>query len=416
MTLAAALALVVGGGVVRLLRHDARFPRRRLAVAAALLALGAAAGVGVRAVNGGVVPATADARRTAGHGTVDASGDPVPEVAARRLRVLGDVVAWPAPLPLADELGLPAGLVLLGVGLVALPRRRAASRQAATVEVSSGRLWCEAPTAGGQPMEVALPQGRLRSEKGRFGVVVGPGGSAVVVVEGSVVLVADGRGRGGVVVGTGEGVAVRADGTVGTPRRLPPDELADDPWVAARMEARLPVVVPDEPLWSRPPSAVATASVLVAAVLVALTYVGQVATVPSGSMEPTLQPGDRVVVAKAGATPRAGDVVAFERPPDAPGDDLLLVKRVVAEGGQTVEVRDGRVRVDGEALSEDYLPAGAETTEICGPRGVVEVPIGSLYVLGDARGESTDSRCFGPVPTSAVVGSVVGRTWPPGGI
>jgi signal peptidase I len=121
-------------------------------------------------------------------------------------------------------------------------------------------------------------------------------------------------------------------------------------------------------------------------------------------------------VSKAGGTPDVGDIVVFERPRGAPDDELLLVKRVVAEGGQTVEVRDGEVWVDGRAVAEPYLPSGTTTEEPCGPRGPIDVPPGSLFVLGDARDRSLDSRCFGPVPASSVVGSVVAAVWPPGGL
>jgi signal peptidase I len=412
-TVATALALVVGGAASRLVRGDALVPRRRVVLAAILLLAAGGALLAVQAANDGVVPAMVDARRTAGQRTLDASGDPVPAVAHRRLPVLGDTLAWPAPLPLAGTLGLPDVLALLAVGLVALPGRRPPEREAATVEVSSGQLWCEAPTAGGRPLEVVLPQARVSSERGRFGVVVGPRGGAVVVIAGEARVLAGGR---AVVVGTGEGVAVRPDGAIGGPQRMAPEELAADPWLADRLEAPPAASAPIEPLWRRPPSAVATAAVLALVVLVVLTYVVQVATVPTGSMEPALRPGDRVVVAKTGATPRAGDVVVVERPGGAPDADLLLVKRVVAEGGQTVEVRAGQVWVDGRPLEEGYLPSRTATSEPCGPRGVVAVPVGSLFLLGDARDRSTDSRCFGPVPTSAVVGSVVGRVWPPGGV
>ncbi len=138
--------------------------------------------------------------------------------------------------------------------------------------------------------------------------------------------------------------------------------------------------------------------------------------VPSGSMEPTLIPGDRVLVDKtsfglrlpfsqivliSGESPRAGDVVIF----DSPEDGIRLIKRVVALGGDQVELRNGKLQINGESLAAD---AGASeerfdatsahiSLEHGGGRdfGPTTVPDGHLMVLGDSRGNSRDSRYFG---------------------
>src|SRR5690606_11193607 len=89
------------------------------------------------------------------------------------------------------------------------------------------------------------------------------------------------------------------------------------------------------------------------------TWVLQVYSIPSTSMVPTLEIGDRVVVSKLEKDPGRGDIVVFERPPTAPaapGDPDVLIKRVIGLPGERVTSRDGRVYVDGNLLQEDYLP------------------------------------------------------------
>jgi signal peptidase I len=152
--------------------------------------------------------------------------------------------------------------------------------------------------------------------------------------------------------------------------------------------------------------------------------------VPSGSMQPTLQPGDRVVVDMRAYgvrlpftgqvlwqtdTPQRGDVAVF----DSPADGVRLIKRVVAVAGDHVQLRQGRLVVNGRAL------AAGESMEWIGPRlaGLelasgggpdipeVIVPAGHVLVLGDHRGNSVDSRWFGFVPAQALYGRAVGVYW-----
>jgi len=164
------------------------------------------------------------------------------------------------------------------------------------------------------------------------------------------------------------------------------------------------------------------------------TFVAQAFSIPSESMVPQLERGDRVVVSRlayAVHDPRRGDVIVF----DAPGDDgdeagLLargvqvvlesvglrqasteeFIKRVVALPGETVEGRDGFVVVDGRFVIEPYLVPGTVTA----PFPPTVVPDGRLFVMGDNRGNSLDSRVFGPIPVDSVVGRALVRVWPPG--
>ncbi|HXF83018.1 MAG TPA: signal peptidase I [bacterium] len=148
--------------------------------------------------------------------------------------------------------------------------------------------------------------------------------------------------------------------------------------------------------------------------LVIITFVVQAFYIPSGSMEPTLQVDDRILVGKfnyrLGAI-RRGDVIVFHYPLN-PGKDF--VKRVVALGGETVELRDGVVLIDGTPIPELYPTALAGGDRACTSNyGPQKVPAGHLFVLGDNRCNSEDSRFFGFVPVGNVVGKALFVYWPP---
>ncbi len=174
---------------------------------------------------------------------------------------------------------------------------------------------------------------------------------------------------------------------------------------------------------------------LVIAVVVK-SFVAQAFFIPSGSMLPQLQIDDRVVVSKISYRlhePRRGDIVVFDAPTGGePEDDDPLptrvvrsvvqsiglaapstdeyIKRVVALPGERVEAHGGKVLVDGRELVEPYLPAGTTTSDFT----AVVVPPETLWVMGDNRSNSADSRIFGPVRQSTVVGRAFARVWPIG--
>src|SRR5690606_12566340 len=98
------------------------------------------------------------------------------------------------------------------------------------------------------------------------------------------------------------------------------------------------------------------------------TWVLQVYSIPSTSMVPTLEVGDRVVVSKLETDPGRGDIVVFDRPPTAPGapdDPDVLIKRVIGMPGESVSSREGKVYVNGDLLEESYLPEGTVTQIGC---------------------------------------------------
>lgn len=148
------------------------------------------------------------------------------------------------------------------------------------------------------------------------------------------------------------------------------------------------------------------------------TFVFQAYEIPSGSMERTIMTNDMVFAEKVTyyfEEPAQGDIVTFEDP-EIPS--RILIKRIIATGGQTVDLVDGRVVVDGVELDEPYtngLPSYPLTpafgTTITYP---YTVPDGYIWVMGDNRTNSQDSRYFGAVPASSVTGKAVFTYWPVG--
>ncbi|HAI20763.1 MAG TPA: signal peptidase I [Clostridiales bacterium UBA8153] len=131
--------------------------------------------------------------------------------------------------------------------------------------------------------------------------------------------------------------------------------------------------------------------------------------VQGSSMERTLFGGERLLVDKLSyrvRLPRPGEIIVF-RDPRAPGRDYI--KRVVAVAGETIEIDRGRVYVDGRAVFEpDLMRWGMANFP------PLLVPEGEVFVLGDNRGNSDDSRAFGPVPAELIRGRAFFVFWPPG--
>jgi signal peptidase I len=157
-------------------------------------------------------------------------------------------------------------------------------------------------------------------------------------------------------------------------------------------------------------------AILVGALILALvvkTFLFQAFYIPSGSMEPTLFKDDRVIVNKLsyrwGDISR-GDVIVFGRPEAATGDPEMheFIKRVIGLPGDDLEARDGELYVNGFRLDEPYLPEGATTDNL----PLTTVPEGHLWVMGDNRNFSSDSRAFGPIREDSVVGRAFIRVWP----
>ena len=168
--------------------------------------------------------------------------------------------------------------------------------------------------------------------------------------------------------------------------------------------------------------------VVVVAVLVAVllrTFVVQTFYIPSGSMEPTLQIGDRILVNKLSYDLHGvhrGDIVVFSRPPaeNCGGPEVNdLVKRVIGLPGDVVSLSNGYVYIDGKRLDESWLPAAEQGITSAGPPGTssnlthpYHVPANNYFVMGDNRTDSCDSRYWGTINKSLIVGKVEVRVWP----
>jgi len=145
---------------------------------------------------------------------------------------------------------------------------------------------------------------------------------------------------------------------------------------------------------------------IVIAVLINL-FLAQATRVYGSSMEPNLHTDQRLVVEKVSYrlhSPHRGDVVVIRMPEHGPE---LLIKRIIGLPGETIEVRSGVVYINGQPLEEDYL-----VRKTAGAYGPTTVPEGYVFVMGDNRGASNDSRIFGPVSLDRVVGRAWVSYWP----
>ncbi|RYD02744.1 hypothetical protein N752_23475 [Desulforamulus aquiferis] len=130
--------------------------------------------------------------------------------------------------------------------------------------------------------------------------------------------------------------------------------------------------------------------------------------IPSGSMEPNLMVGDRIIVSKVTylvTDPSPGDIVVFKFPLDPSRN---FVKRLIAQGGDTVEIKDSVLYVNDQPVSEDYLPKGL-TFQDFGPQAV---PQDHYFMLGDNRNNSDDSRVWGFLDEELIVGKAEVIYWP----
>ena len=172
-------------------------------------------------------------------------------------------------------------------------------------------------------------------------------------------------------------------------------------------------------------SLVEWAIVIVGAIGLALlikTFLFQAYYIPSPSMTPTLSEGDRILVNKLSYklhSVNRGDLIVFDTPEAGGNDDLI--KRVIGLPGEFVVVEDGRIEIDGGLLLEPYLPLNTDINSFSTPANCVNrpnensgcrIPDEHVFVMGDNRSNSRDSRFFGPVPVEDVEGRAFIRVWP----
>jgi signal peptidase I len=161
--------------------------------------------------------------------------------------------------------------------------------------------------------------------------------------------------------------------------------------------------------------------------------------IPSGSMEPTLDVGQRVLVNRLGASlgkPHVGEIAVFHPPKDAEQEvcgpvphmvslggaacaapeteksSVNFIKRIVAGPGDTISITDGHVTRNGKREPDSYIRQCGSSQE-CNFPTPITIPPGHWFMMGDNRGESDDSRFWGPVPTGWIIGGAFATYWPP---
>lgn len=159
--------------------------------------------------------------------------------------------------------------------------------------------------------------------------------------------------------------------------------------------------------------------VIVLALLAAFairTFVFQTFYIPSGSMEPTLQIGDRIIVSKLSYDlhdPHRGDIVVFHAPPAEAtvcADPSIkdLVKRIIGMPGETISSQGNNILINGKAIAQPWFPSTPPGPAI----EPTKIPEGSYFMMGDNRTNSCDSRDWGTLPRADIIGHVVFRIWP----
>jgi signal peptidase I len=219
-------------------------------------------------------------------------------------------------------------------------------------------------------------------------------------------------------LGTVEGSAaaiLRGTVITGTGRRQAPKQETEPGAAGAPTPSRRRVLV----------QAAIVVALAVVLAIVLRTFVVGTYLIPSGSMEPTLMINDRIMVDKLSYDLHSihrGDIVVFSTPPaeNCGGPPVAdLVKRVIGLPGDTVSLSAGRVYIDGKLLAEPWFSPGTEPPTTPGPsskpyalRHPFKVPAHDVYVMGDNRTVSCDSRYWGPILQSSIVGKVDLRFWP----
>jgi signal peptidase I len=179
---------------------------------------------------------------------------------------------------------------------------------------------------------------------------------------------------------------------------MPPDLPVPSPGMKPRRRRRAILVV----------VAGVTASIALGWAFVARATSLRVYVIPSVSMMPTLQPGDKVCAdERPGLVPKRGELWLFTMPPSAAAVPSVAIKRVVGLPGDTIKVEAGKVWIDGEALDEPYLAAPIGYT--LAPRTLGP---GEYFMLGDSRNGSFDSHLWGPLPSQRLIGRAIYRVWP----
>jgi len=172
--------------------------------------------------------------------------------------------------------------------------------------------------------------------------------------------------------------------------------------------------IPEKSIWDQIRENIVILAIALGLSLLIRTFVAEPRFIPSDSMFPTLEIGDRLVIEKVSYyldSPQFGDIIVFNPPPQLQeigyGADQAFIKRVIGQPGQTIEVKNGRVYIDNQPQFERYI---AEEPHYQLPP--VKVPEDSYFVMGDNRNDSNDSHVWGFLPKENIIGRAVFRFWP----
>jgi signal peptidase I len=184
---------------------------------------------------------------------------------------------------------------------------------------------------------------------------------------------------------------------------------------AETITAKKPTVVNEPPnIWQQFRENLQIVVIALVLALLIRMFVAEPRYIPSDSMLPTLEIGDRLVVEKISyhfRSPAIGEIVVFDPPQQLQiqgyAKDQAFIKRVIGTSGQIIEVQDGKVYRNNLPLTEDYI---AEPPAYDMP--AVQVPEGYLFVMGDNRNNSNDSHVWGFLPEENVIGHACFRFWP----
>ncbi len=156
-------------------------------------------------------------------------------------------------------------------------------------------------------------------------------------------------------------------------------------------------------------------AIVLAVLLIIRFAIAEPHKVSGHSMVPNFQDGDYIITNKAVmyfSSPQRGEVVILQNPRNR---DQVFIKRVIGLPGERIKLQDGKVYINGRILSEPYLPAGVETNgeAYLADGEQITLPAEFYFVMGDNRPDSSDSRDWGPVDKSLIVGQAWIRYWPP---
>jgi signal peptidase I len=220
-----------------------------------------------------------------------------------------------------------------------------------------------------------------------------------------------------------------------------PDTVTQPGSRRSRLRRRQKGQRPEQSGWRQALDLVVTVIIIVAIIFGIESWVARPFKVPSGSMIPTLKIGQRIIAERLSDHYHVGQVVVFHPPLNATTEDtcasnhspstgcdqsstqlsnIYFVKRIVGDPGDHLKIIAGQVYRNGQREPDSYinrstsLPPGERASDcpICNEPTTITVPAGEYYMMGDNRGDSDDSRIWGPVPKRAIIGPVIASYWP----